>query len=308
MKSYDSNTCHQYKKKMQFQEEDRINFGLNKNQVLKISDLEFKVIDKTDLKSVSEVKSFIEKYEWYGKINNYWNFTFALTYQDKIVCCVMIGTPMMFSKCLGEDTKNLEQTILRGASCSIAPFNSGSYLIAKAIKWVLANSPYRLFSGFSTTHEAFEYGYIYQSLNAILVSDKAGTRLEYLKPGTQDRWLSDRHLRKISNYRTQMKMLGIDWNKNWNDRWRVLWENIPSDIADMLKAQVKADMQTLTFRKVPPKLKYLIIKGVDKRETKHLLKLFREHNPKLVNADGSLGLPYPKNGRVKNEEDIVHVI
>lgn len=298
-----TNECYQHKVKMKHQKEDLVLFNLTKEAAknLSISDLNFEVVQKEDLHRVEDVIKFIEKYEWLGIINRYWNFAFCLTYQEKIVCCVMIGTPQMGSKLLGENTKELEQVIHRGASCSIAPKNSGSFLISNAIEWMVNNSPYRLFYGYSTTEGANEYGYIYQSLNAILVSDKAGNRMEYLKPGTENKWLSDRHLRKLSNYKKQARKLGIEWDLSWHEGWKVIWDNIPDEIEQQIRQQVKDDMKNLKFRKVHPKLKYLIIKGKDKRETKKLRNLFKELNPKLIKKDGTLGLPYPKKGGLHNE-------
>lgn len=291
-----NNECHQHKVKIKNIQYDLELFELTKDQVeeIQIQDLTFEVIQKDNKQRIKEVKEFINRYEWLGKINHYWNYAFALTYKEKMVTVCMIGTPTMFSRLLGEGTKDLEQTIHRGASCSIAPKNAGSFLIANAIKWMVQHTPYRVFSGYSTPSGAFEYGYIYQSLNAILVSKDAGTRLEYLKPGTQDKWLSDRHLRKIANYKRIAKKLGYEWEKSWNTLWKIHWHLMPERVEKAIRNELKEEMKTITFRAVEPKFKYVLIKGLDKRETKSLLKRFKENNPRLVNPDGSIGLPYPK--------------
>lgn len=291
-----SKECHQHKIKMKHRETDLVEFETDKQ--LELSELEFRVIFKSENDAKNDVINFIEKYEWLGKINNYWNYAFALTYQDKIVNVVMIGTPAMFTKVIGENTTQYEQTIHRGASCSIAPKNSGSFLIAKALDWMVNNTPYRLFYGYSTPSGANEYGYIYQSLGFNLISKNAGTKLEYLKPNTTDRWLSDRHLRKLSNYKKIAKKLGFKWQGSWNTKWKIHWDKMPEEVSLAIKLEQKEEMKSLKFRKVEPKFRYLKIKGKDKRETKHLIRLFKENNPKLVNEDGSLGLPYPKKDQI----------
>ena len=73
---------------------------------------------------------------------------------------------------------------------------------------------------------------------------------------------------------------------------------MPEEVSLAIKLEQKEEMKSLKFRKVEPKFRYLKIKGKDKRETKHLIRLFKENNPKLVNEDGSLGLPYPKKDQI----------
>lgn len=296
--SKNENTCFQYIKKLENKKQDEIDFKLEEGRKLSISDLNFEVIYKTDNTRVKEVVSFIERYEWLGKINNYWNYSFALTYENKLVAVIMVGTPSTFSKILGPKTMQLEQNIHRGASCYIAPKNAGSFLISKAINFLVKETPYRLFSGYSTPTGASELGIIYQSLNFVLYTNKAGRRQEFLKPGTGNEWICDRVLRKQTNYKRIAKRLGFTWQKNWNEKWKIHWENMPKGVEEEIKREQKEEMKKYTFRKVEPKLKYILIKGKNKRETKQLNNLFKEHNPKLMNNDGSIGLPYPKRKHV----------
>lgn len=284
--------CHQQKIKLELTESDKREFGINPGE-LSISDLDFTVITKEDKEKVQEVYKFIKKYEWLSTINNYWNYIFALTYNEKLVTVIMVGTPCAFSTLLGKDTKYLEQQILRGASCSIAPHNSGSYLMSKGIEFMIKHTPYRVFYGYSTMHEAFEFGHLYRACNFMLINKNAGTKLEYLKPGTQNKWLSDRHLRKLSNYKKISKRLGIEWQKEWSSNWSIFWNKMPPHLVDLIKTEQKREARLLTFRKVPPKLKYAYIKGRSKKETKRLLNLFKQRNPDLVNDDGTLGYEYP---------------
>lgn len=289
-----SSTCHQYVVKKQYENADLLEFNLTSEQrsKLKVSDFEFIYIQKSDKKRLEQLKKFIIKYEYLGNLPQRYTHCFALFLDEKIVAGIVMGTPYSFSNILGKSNYHLEKVIMRGASCSICPKNTGSWLISKSINWMVKNTEFRVFSGYSDPR-ANEKGKIYQALNAILLSKKAGTRYEYAKVSNPQKWFSDRHFRKLGAYKRYAKNAGITWNTHWNTNFKINWDKIPKVTAEVLRFMSKEDQKSSLKRKVPQKYKYILIKGKDRRETKQLLNLFKEHNPKLIQNNGKLGLAYP---------------
>jgi len=95
---------------------------------------------------VREIKSFIERYEWLGKMSAYPTHFFTARYKGHLACVVVMDMPNAFSKLLGENTRKMERLISRGASVSWAPKNLASSLIMWSIKWMVQNTRYRLFT------------------------------------------------------------------------------------------------------------------------------------------------------------------
>ena len=75
-----------------------------------------------------------------------------------------MGMPNAFSTLLGEKTKEIDRLIARGASASWTPKNLGSHILMMCMKWMVENTPYRLFTAYSDP-TAKERGKIYQGLN-----------------------------------------------------------------------------------------------------------------------------------------------
>ena len=190
--TYTENYCQQYNIRLKNYDEDILEANLNSDVVnnLKISDFVLQFEDKKDI--FNEVKSFIERHEQLGKMSLYPTHFFTARYKGILAGVVIMDMPNAFSKLLGEDTKQIERLISRGACVSQSPKNLASKLISFAINWMVKNTQYRLFTAYSDT-EAKELGIIYQACNFYYLGKKSGAGYQYkLNTGKQ---VSDRYFR-----------------------------------------------------------------------------------------------------------------
>ena len=277
IKSYNKDWCYQYQKRLDTLEEDMQNYSWSKEDVENISlkDFEFSYIDSAEDKK--EATEFIKRYEWLGTIGSYPTHWFTARYKGILGGVVIMGMPNAFSKLLGEDTKKVERLIARGASASWCPFNLGSKFLMWAIKWMVENTQYRLFTCYSDP-QAKEIGSIYQGLNFYYLGQKSGTSVRCVNPYNPNVIITDRAFRARSMYKRYAKDLGIQWQKSWSNDQSMLWENIPEEVAAKLKAYSKEMYKKAEKIKFPNKHKYAFVLGRDKRETKLLRKKFEELN------------------------------
>ena len=294
-KDFGKQHCWQYEVRLQNLAEDLEEASLTEEAAgqLRTSDFDFAYVDKTDKDQCDEIKRFIERHEWLGKLPNRptERFTARLRGSQTLAGVVVMATPNAFSHLLGKENKNLEKLISRGASISWAPKNMGSWLIMKSIKWMVQNTSYRSFTAYSDP-EAKELGTIYQACNFIYLGQTSGTSKQYFDPNNESAgWFSDRDFRKKSKYGKYAENIGIDkvqW-KEWMKKYSPNWDIIPAEIKTKIKAEEKKYRDSCLSRPVPSKHKYCYILGRTKSETKQLHNLFKELNPKLYN------LPYPRS-------------
>jgi len=277
--------CYQYKIKKNIEKSENNIKNIN----LSVSNFTFKYIDSSDKIMCAKIKEFIEKYEWLGKLPNRPTHRFVALYNGEIGAAIIMSTPNSFSKILGDDTKDIEKLISRGANAYWTPKNISSALIMWSIKWMVNNTVFRLFSAYSDT-EAKEIGIIYQACNFIYLGQDYGSDYLYFdlnKPNVG--WTTGRNYRKLSFYKKICKAHNINWDNNWNSNYSILWDNIPSEISNMMSNTSKTIINNLIKRKSPKKHKYIYILGRNKGETKILYRKFIENNPKYTKLD------YPKN-------------
>ena len=109
-KNYNKQHCWQYEIKLQNLEEDLKEIGLSKSaaQQLRTSDFEFAYVDKTDKETCAEIKQFIERHEWLGKIPNRptHRFTARLKKNNVLAGVVIMATPNAFSHLLGKENRD----------------------------------------------------------------------------------------------------------------------------------------------------------------------------------------------------------
>ena len=294
-KDFGKQHCWQYEVRLQNLAEDLEEASLTEEAAsqLRTSDFDFAYVDKTDKDQCAEIRRFIERHEWLGKLPNRptERFTARLRGSQALAGVVVMATPNAFSHILGKENKSLEKLISRGASISWAPKNLGSWLIMNSIKWMVRNTGYRSFTAYSDP-EAKELGTIYQACNFIYLGQTSGTSKQYFDPNNETAgWFSDRDFRKKSKYRKYAENIGIDkvqW-KQWMKKYSPNWDIIPAEIKTKIKAEEKKYRDSCLSRPVPSKHKYCYILGRTKSETKQLHNLFKELNPKLYN------LPYPRS-------------
>jgi hypothetical protein len=284
IQEYDKAHCYQYQKRIDTLQEDMEKHGWTEEDVKGISLDEFEFAPITTEEGKKEATDFIKRYEWLGTIGSFPTHWFEARYRGILGGVVIMGMPNAFSKMLGDDTKSIERLISRGASASWCPFNLGSKFLMWAIKWMVDNTQYRLFTCYSDP-QAKEIGSIYQGLNFYYLGQGHGTATRCVNPYNPNALISDRAFRARSMYKRYAKDLGIEWQKDWNNDQRMLWENIPDDVEQKLRDYSKemyAKSKKITF---PNKHKYAFVLGRDRKETKILRREFESLNKVY---------PYPK--------------
>lgn len=254
---------------------------------LKINDFEFKYIDKEDKKECQNVKKFIEKHEWLGKLPTRPTHRFGAYYKGILAGVIVMATPNAFSNLLGKENRHLEKLISRGACISWSPKNLGSSLIMFSIKWMVKNTHYRVFTAYSDV-EAKELGTIYQACNFYYIGQKSGsTKTFFDKNRPHLGWFSDRNFRQRSYYKYYCRQMNIDYEKDWFSGDGINWNLMPDDIEKRIRDYAKYYQSTCESREVPPKHKYVYVLGKNKTDTKLLRKKFEEINKEKIK-------PYPK--------------
>jgi len=274
---FDKDWCYQYQRRLDTLEYDKKRYGWSDDDIsnIKLSDFEFHPII-TDVEKTNATE-FIKRYEWLGTIGSFPTHWFGATYKGILGGVIIMSMPNAFSNLLGEKTKKLERLISRGASASWTPFNLGSKFLMWCIKWMVANTDYRLFTCYSDT-QAKEKGSIYQALNFYYLGKNSGTSIRCINPYNPTKIVTDRTFRTRSFYKHYAKDLGIVWRKEWNDDQHIFWERIPDDIERKLRDYSNEMYEKSVKLKFPPKHKYAFVLGRDKKETKSLREEFIKRN------------------------------
>ena len=284
LNTYNKEHCWQYDIRLSKEQEDREfiknTFNINIEDI-SIKDFEIKqIISKEDKKEAVE---FIKRYEWLGTITQYSTHYFGAYYKGVLGGVTIFSMPNAFSKLLGEDTKNLERLVSRGACASWTPKCLASYFLMSSIRQMVATTQYRLFTAYSDP-TAKELGTIYQSTNWYYLGQKSGTTTRYINPYT-GKIVSDRFFRQKTAYKKYAVELGIEWQKEWTGKTGVNWDSVPDDIEKKLRDYSKKKQSESKAIEYPNKHKYAYVLGRSKIETKRLRKQL-ESNVKTY--------PYPK--------------
>lgn len=272
----DIGACHQYKRRQGTEKEDCYK-GMLFN--LKVSDFTLQYE-----KFTKEHADFIKKYEWMGKIGTQPKWTFTARYNNFLAGVVMIGEPDAFTN---DFSTALQAQIKRGACASWAPKNLNSKLVMFAIRETVKRSEKRAFYAYSD-HEAGEIGTIYQACNFIYLGSSYGSDKKFvMKNGKK---VSSRYFTRTSTVKRYMKELGIAIDKNWFcEKGFIKTEKMPKEVVEEIDKHRKKETSSCDKIKSALKGKYLYVLGVNKRETKELIK---QMNKKITKQ------PYPKRGSV----------
>lgn len=277
---YDKEHCWQYDLRLNTINDDLI-FLQNKNISLEdidIKDFDFSYVDSSNKIKCDEIKLFIEKYEWLGKMPNRPTHRFIATYKGILSGVIVMATPNNFSNFIGKETKDVEKLISRGACASWTPKNLASKLIMWSIRWMVNNTQFRIFSAYSDT-EAKEIGTIYQACNFYYIGQNYGSNKLYfdlLNPNIG--WTSGRNFRKKSFYKKIAKEKNIVWKDEWLNNYTIMWNLMPTEIENILKTESKNRLKNCLVRNTTKKHKYVYVLGKTKTETKKLRNLFLENN------------------------------
>lgn len=277
LNNYNKNHCWQYEIRLQKEKEDR-EFIKNKFNIdiedIKISDFEFNFIELKNEKN--NAVEFIKRYEWLGTITQYSTHYFGAYYKGVLGGVLIFSMPNAFSKLLGDNTKNIERLISRGACASWTPKGLASSFLMWSIKYMVKNTPYRLFTAYSDP-TAKELGTIYQACNFYYLGKQSGTNIRYINPYT-GKIVSDRFFRQRTAYKKYAKELNIKWDKKWENATGMNWDNVPDEIEIKLRQFSKEKQNNSKKIEYPSKHKYAFVLGNSKIETKRLRKIFEERN------------------------------
>lgn len=277
LKNYDKDHCWQYEIRLQKEKEDaefiKNTFGIEPKDI-NISEFTFQYIDT--LAQKEKAIEFIKRYEWLGTITQYSTHYFGAWYKGILGGVIIFSMPNAFSKLLGENTKDIERLISRGACASWTPKCLASSFLMWCIKWMVDNTQYRLFTAYSDP-TAKELGTIYQACNFYYLGKQSGTNVRYINPYT-GKVVSDRFFRQRTAYKKYAKELGIEWDKNWCSSTGMKWDNVPDNIEKILRQYSKKKQNESKKIIYPSKHKYAFVMGRTKLETKRLRKFFEEKN------------------------------
>ncbi len=294
LREYNKDHCWQYEIRLRNLESDLKDAGLTKEDMekLKVTDFQFRPITKNEDKK--EAIEFIKRHEWLGNLSQYTTHWFGAYYhnsnqgllgRDILAGVILMNMPNAFSKLLGEDTKEIERLVSRGACISWSPKNLASSFLMWCINWMVKNTQYRLFTAYSDP-TAKEIGTIYQACNFYYLGANSGTTTRYINPYT-GKVVSDRFFRVRSAYKKYAQELGIKWDRSWNNDQKMLWENVPPEIEKKLRDFSKTKQSNAEKVDFPSKHKYAMVLGASKAETKELKRKFVELNSNIIK-------PYPK--------------
>jgi len=284
LRQYDKDHCWQYEIRLQNKERDLQEAGFTQDYAgsLRVSDFMF--VPVTDDDEKRRLKEFIHRHEWLGNISQYTTHWFGAYHHGILAGALLFNMPNAFSKLLGKDTPELERLISRGACISWSPKNLASAFIMWCVKWMSANTQYRLFTAYSDPM-AKELGTVYQACNFYYLGQNAGAQYRYINPYS-GKVVSDRFFRQRTAYKKYAKELEIKWESDWCSRTGMLWENIPVDVELLLRHQSKLKQSQSQKILVPAKHKYAMIRGANRKETAELRTLFESLNKTH---------PYPKS-------------
>ena len=282
MESYNKDHCWQYDIRLNNLNDDLklLPDGIDYLK-LSVRDFVFRNIDNAADKQ--EAVAFIRRHEWLGDIALNTTHYFGAYYNDILSGVVTMGNPVAYSKILGDNTKDIERLISRGACISWSPKCLGSAFISWCMKWMVRNTKYRVFSAYSDP-TAKELGTIYQSLNFYYLGNSFGAKCKYISPYS-GKIISDRTFRSRSYYKRYAKDLGIEWKDSWSKGDAIYFNNIPDDLEKQIREYGKHMQNNSKKIQIPSKHKYVYVLGASKLETRRLRKSFELEN-KIY--------PYPK--------------
>lgn len=276
LKSYKEDHCWQYNIRIQNLEHDLNDAGLTHEYIAKLKTSDFDFVNVNSKDEQKKLKQFIERHEWLGTLSQFTTQWFACYHKGILAGVMLFNVPNSFSKLLGDNTKEMERLISRGACISWSPKNLGSCFLMWCLNWMVKNTQWRLFTAYSDP-TAKELGTIYQACNFYYLGQKSGGSKKYTNP-YNGKLVSDRYFRQKTAYRKFAGEIGITWDMNWQHKTGMLWGNMPDGIEAQLRAKSKQKQSESDFVELPSKHKYAYILGASKKETKKLRKIFLDRN------------------------------
>ena len=188
--------------------------------------------------AMPEHREFIRKYEWLGNAGFGVRWTFTARFNGVLGGVIMLSEPYAYRKELGVD---LECLIQRGACAGWTPKNLGSKLIMFAVRWMAANTPKRVFYGYSDPR-AGEIGTLYQACNFTFL----GYRTKTVTVDKEGRERSKQALERTSKMLPWLKSQGITLRPEcFTEKGYIRWSAVPDDIRALMRGRVNARVAEL---------------------------------------------------------------
>lgn len=154
--------------------------------------------------SYTQAKQIILDYEWLGSMAQRTTHCFGIFFEGilgGVTCFSIPPTPQAATGVCGNDYASIVKTLSRGACVYWAHPHSASKLISLSLKWMIDNTPFRIFVAYSDPR-AGEIGTVYQATNWLYTGTTAGDIEYYI----DKKWKSGRTARH-----TSYKRRGIDY-------------------------------------------------------------------------------------------------
>ena len=287
--TYNAKNCWQYEIRVQNLARDLGAAGLTQEEAsnLKVQEFEFKILEAASKKEIKAVSLFIENHEWLGRVPPRISHRFIATYHGQLAGVLLLSCPNQWSRKLKEIFL-LERLISRGACISWSPKNLASRFNMWALRWMVQNTEYRIFSGYSDPR-AKELGTIYQACNFYYMGKNFGSDRLYLDPEYPERgWFSERKFSTFHQIKTYATKLHIKWQNSWNEKTRIFWEKVPVKEKIKLLQYQEFHKSYCLVKEIPLKHKYILPLGRNKAEQRKLNRL-------LLSAFPNLNKKYPKD-------------
>jgi hypothetical protein len=222
-----------------------------------------------------EIRSFLESYEWLGSVGVSAKWCFTMRLRGVLAGLQVFNEPAAYSKVLGPDTMKMECLVQRGATVSWAHQHLGSKMLMASIRWMVQNTPKRVFIGYSD-QLAGEIGIIYQSSNFKYLGHDFGINFKYKHPTYKNgKEFCAHSLRRTSVLKSWCRQNGITVQPSWIKPngfkdLSVIPDPVKRGWYDWGNQIIKESTRT----SVPSKGKYVLVLGRDRREQRYLNSLF----------------------------------
>jgi len=127
IRDYNKDHCWQYDIRLNNLEEDLILAGLTADDVNNLNIADFVLQHEEKEICYEEVKSFIERHEWLGRMSLYPTNIFTARYNGILAGVVIMDMPSVFSKMLGDETRKIERLISRGGMYQLVAKKFGKF-------------------------------------------------------------------------------------------------------------------------------------------------------------------------------------
>lgn len=170
--------------------------------------------------SYQQAKSVIADYEWLGNMAQRTTHCFGIFFGYHLGGVACFATPNTMQAAIGvagAEHADQVKVLSRGACVWWAHPHAASKLISRSLRWMTANTPFRIFLAYADPR-AGEIGTVYQASNWLYTGQTNGD-IEYL---INDKWRSGRSARHKSYVRK-----GIDYrtlpSRRAPGKYRYIW-------------------------------------------------------------------------------------